>query len=724
MYLIKHVVLILATVFTFACSSGTLDEDWRSEYGDVPPSDKEISVGFDQTDSPGKADGPGRLGPRVEWDSGPYRVWEVERSWEDVSPESGLGWSVNSGMNWNEKFAAWVASMPKVAVPGGSKDTFELSTPHGVKLTAPVLECAEVAIFLRALFASWYGLPFYMEASDKGKPIYLGHFGFLRHDGTSFGGAPRFAEKYQDYRADWHEGHPWPVDEKLRSRGLYGGGDEISFLPKINGEPARAGAYFDAITLNKRTGHFLLLVLSWFGSMHLADGANMFHVQPEAITAGDVLLKRWQRRGIGHTVPVMRAEAQGDGRIEVAVATGAMPRRYPTWEEGPSAGRYFSEDDTGSGAQSDDDVPFSELGGGLRRWRVAMAEGERYRNTFLPGERDIWINSSDHETIAQRPETFKMLMKELTPSAERELAVTLIQQARDHLRRYPSSCSARTKREKAFTNLYEINERHFGYSKSATDWEYRTLDDYVFAELVYGQSRTCCWNSTTSDMYQLVMEFNENRMIDNEEQMCKAPLVFKARDISSSSDGYDVFREYAERLGRGTAWVPWSADEECPQANVALDDTIQANDIVPWCDREAVDVDARCGDTGNHLETAIPLGDGTYPNLKVCAAEKDFWSYTGTGWLDVVLEMGEGSGEIDFTVVDLDGSWIGFDQSGDGWGSVNLGEGDKTVIIEVTIFNQTQAREYTLTLKPGTGDRTGGADRGNTGASGPPFDRP
>ena len=214
-------------------------------------------------------------------------------------------------------------------------------------------------------------------------------------------------------------GATWPVDERLRKRGLYGGGDEVSFLDPVDGKAARAGAYFDRIYLNKRVGHFMLLALSWFGSMHLADGANMFHIKAEDIRAGDVLLLRWQRRGIGHTVPVMRVTELEENRLELSVATGSMPRRYPKWEQGAPAGRYFKGERAGGFGENDDGDAYAKLGGGLRRWRVAVSVDGRYRNTFLGDDVDTWINSSNHQAIAQRTADFEDLLKELTPEEKR-----------------------------------------------------------------------------------------------------------------------------------------------------------------------------------------------------------------------------------------------------------------------------------------------------------------
>ena len=154
----------------------------------------------------------------------------------------------------------------------------------------------------------------------------------------------------------------------------------------------------------------MLLALSWFGSVHLADGANMYHLKADQIKAGDVLLQRWQRRGVGHTVPVMRVKNYPNDVIELSVATGSMPRRFPKWEEGASAGRYFKQAKSGGVGENDDGDAYAKLGGGLRRWRVAVSQDGRYRNTFLAGDEAYWINSGDHNAISERIAEFDTLL--------------------------------------------------------------------------------------------------------------------------------------------------------------------------------------------------------------------------------------------------------------------------------------------------------------------------
>ncbi|RMG14672.1 MAG: hypothetical protein D6729_13415 [Deltaproteobacteria bacterium] len=688
-------LLLASMALAVACGSNP-DQDFVDEYGEVTP--------LDLAPPPeGKADGIGRIGPKIAWNDGPSRVWEVTRDWTDIDPEPGLAWPANSGLNWDQKFSAWVASLEKI--DGYERgQTFRLTTPYGERtLPAPFLECAEVAIFLRAAFASWYGLPFYLEARDAKGPIYLGHMGFLRADGSRYGRSPAFSERYRDYTGQWKPGDPWPSDERLRSRGLYGGGDEVPFL----GEGARAGAYFDEVFLNKRAGHFMLLVLAYFGSANLADAANMYHIQPEATRPGDVLLERWQRRGIGHTIPVMRRAELAGGRMELAIATGSMPRRQPVWEEGASAHYYFSLDTTGGPGENWDGEPYAALGGGIRRWRVALPYGGNYRNTFMPGDEAIWIDSTDLEAIAARPARFKEILAELTPEEERDLALERIESARAHLRRYPASCAARIKREDAFEDLYRVMAEHFGMTPGEVDRQYRILDDYVFAELVYEQSKTCCWNSTTPAMYEIIMDYNRG-VVDDGSGTCNAPVPFMARNAGAGDDGYALFREHAQAIGRGDEWVDWSADETCPQADTVTD-TLAETTAKPWCDLgldpgsdpgpgpEPPPTLGGCGDTGADRSGAVPLEPGTYDGLRVCEDEHDWFTVFVSGEVEVSIAFSHAEGDLDLGVYDASGEPLASSASTSNEERVTV-TADGQIFIEVYGYLGAAA-DYSLTIR-------------------------
>jgi hypothetical protein len=166
----------------------------------------------------------------------------------------------------------------------------------------------------------------------------------------------------------------------------------------------------------------------------------------------------------------------------------------------------------------------------------------------------------------------------MSPWEQRDLLVQKIQEARGKLEKYPASCSNRKKREDAFRALYELNDEHFSTSPEDTDRAHRVFADYVFGQLVYTESKTCCWNSSTHDMYEIVMKYNELHVYDEASLTCNQPVVFRARD-----GGYGLFRDYAEELGLGHLWMPWSADEQCPQAMVQ-DDVEAPSDATPLCD--------------------------------------------------------------------------------------------------------------------------------------------
>ena len=183
------------------------ESDWAEEYGFTQP--------VEPTQNSGKADGVGQPGPKTAWDESPSQVWKVTQEWADLNPSEGLAWGQNSGLNWNQKYDAWVSSLKVVPQPDSAYlKTFELVTPEGRRVLAPVLECAEVAIFLRATFASWYGLPFFLEARDGSKRIFLGHFGFKDADGKNYGRTPNFQTRYEDYTGRWTAGQEWPSDSR------------------------------------------------------------------------------------------------------------------------------------------------------------------------------------------------------------------------------------------------------------------------------------------------------------------------------------------------------------------------------------------------------------------------------------------------------------------------------------------------------------------------------
>lgn len=510
-------------------------------------------------------------------------VWSVENQWADkntaAAKKAGVAWDANSGLSWEEKYQKWISGFDEVDGVSYGK-TLRLTTPYGKTLDGPVLECADVAIFLRTTFAALYHLPFYMTGFKNGHAIYFGHFGVVDASGNPVPGFPHFKASYSDFETSWHSGDTWPSDTRLRGRhvgdddgetGVHVGDDKL-------GDGEGAGAYYDELFLNKRVGYLLTLLDGNFGSANLADGANMFHIQPEATSPGDALLERWQKNGIGHTLPVMSVAHTDTGKMRVTTASGSMPRRQPLWEDEAQSANYFKSDETGGQGSDSDGNPYAKLGGGIRRWRTPALSGGRWQNIVPQVDRDVYIEDSNIDAIAARPAKFAQLLAEDTPEGTRDAALATIEAARTSLRDRPASCSARTKREEAFGQLYDVMQSKFGKSRADVDAEYRKLEDYVFAELDYNRSKTCCWDSSTHDMADIVLDYADKEKSQNDTAgVCKQPTVFRA-----SGGGYDTWKQYAASLGKSAVWKDWSEDEPCTQRNVT-DDALGEHGNVPMC---------------------------------------------------------------------------------------------------------------------------------------------
>lgn len=638
------VALSLAASWGVGCSSGP-----DANSADGTEEDYGITGPFGEADGAvGKADNAGIAGPLVATNTTATQVWTAKNKWEDTdtpaAKAAGLAWEANSGLNWDQKYVKWVESMERTRGESGYYDTFVLTTPWGKTLPAPKLECSETAMFLRIAFASWYELPFYLTGTDEaGTRVYFGHFG-ARTKSDRYKNTPNYALQYKDYSsmtADQLAAQGWPKDTKLRTKGLIPSDDQMDFV-----EPgARAGAYFDEVFLNKRVGHFLVLVLDYFGSMHLADSRNTFNLKPQSIRAGDVLIERWQKNGIGHTLVIKHAVPLAEGKIEAQLVSGSMPRRQPKWEDGIASKNYFTSDYTGGEGSNSDGDEYVKLGGGIKRWRVTKNVNGYWTNTWMGADEASWISDTDYEHLKSRPSEFETLLGEVPPEQMRDALVAMIEDARNHLRQYPASCSARERREEAFRDLYSLMQSKFYKSKSEVDRMYRSFEDYIFAELEYSKSKTCCWNSSTSAMFQIIKDYNDGLQAN----ACTEPTVFKA----TGGGKYDVFKTYAEQTGRAAMWREWSEDEPCAQRAVA-EDTETAHEWIPWCSASQSGGGTTTSCTDDSFEqndnptSATTLAPGSYSNLKICAGDEDYYKITTTGGtLTVRATFDNDEGDLD-----------------------------------------------------------------------------
>ncbi len=517
----------------------------------------------------GKYDDLSETGLPVNGNYAATTAWTVKNQWEDrntaAANEAGIAWAANSGLSWDEKYALWLQTMPQIDNVTGTGKTFQITTPWGKTLAAPKLDCADTAIMLRSTFAAWYGLPFFLVAFDGGKPVYFGHFGIRTKDGI-WNNMPKFATAYSDHSNKTIEQvtASWPQDSKLRKLGVQSGDDQ----PMI-GEGARTGTYLDELHLNKRAAHFIRLAMIFTGSVNLADSRNTFNLAPDALRAGDVMLWRTSTSGVGHTMVTVRAEKLGEGRMQAESVFGNLPPAQPVWTNPAGTERNYADPEGGG---SDGTTDYAKFGGGLKRFRVTKAIGGMWSNTIMASDEASWIPDDDLERIRERPVQLDALLGELSPEENRDLLLSVIETKRAHLANFPASCSARIAREDAFEDLYAVMETDFGMTRAEVDAEHRVFEDYVFAELVYEESKTCCWNSTNDTMFRTIMAVNDE-LQEEAGDACVEPVVFKATD-----GGYAVFQAHDP-----ITWREWRADETCPQANVT-DDAIAESLSTPFCE--------------------------------------------------------------------------------------------------------------------------------------------
>ena len=519
-------------------------------------------------------------GPAVQTNDA--AAWSATNSWADTNTaaanKAGVAWEANSGLTWEAKFSKWIQSFEQTPNKNGWSQTIKFPTPWGRKMEGPVLECADTAIWLRMTFSSWYHLPFYLQGQVNGKTIYMGHFGIIDRDGNPFAGFPHFQASYKDYEPSWKATDAWPADTKLQGKhvGDDDGAEGVDVGDVKLPAGAGAGAYFDKLFLNKRAGYMMIILDGYFGSANLADGVNMFHIKPEATSPGDALLERYNTNGIGHTLPVMTSDTVTADKMRISVASGSMPRRQAVWDDAGSSAHWFSDDEMGGSAMNSDTPPimFAKLGGGIRRWRTPVQSNGKWVNVVPAVDKSVYIPDANLDAIGARPARFAILLAADTPEAKRDAALTIIASARQNLKNYPASCSTRTKREEGFKMLYEASTE-LGVAKDKVDADNRQLEDYVFAELDYNKSKTCCWNSTTTAMSDIVMGYAQKEKDDADKAgTCKQPTVFAAHTGS-----YDIWKNYAATIGKSADWKAWTEDEPCTQRDSQEDALTEAGKV-------------------------------------------------------------------------------------------------------------------------------------------------
>ena len=551
------------------CSAEVSDGDGEGGSGD------DHTLANNELGESGEAVTESAGGPSVvTFASNTAAVWDATNNWADKdtaeAKKAGMSWGANSGLTWEEKYTAWYKSFGIIAAEkggwGGDSKTWEFPSPQGVKIKAGVFECADTAMVMRVLFASWYKLPFYLSGWSNGQALYAGHFGFVTKDGRPAAGFPTFRTLYKDFTSTWQAGQAWPKDSVLRTRHI-GTDDGVPWIK--DPADAGAGAWYDDALLNKRVGYFLRILDGYFGSVNLADGQNMFHLKARAAKPGDILVERFQKQGIGHTLPVYLVENPSPTSMRIGVASGSMPRRQAIIDSPEDSMHWFTNQAMGGPGNGFDGTPYAQLGGGLRRYRTPVAVSGRWQNIVPVAARTDWVRDEDLAGISGRIAEFEQLLKPASPEEQRAGAIRLIEAARTRLRATPATCSGRTAREDGFKALYKVMEESFNKDKTAVDTEFRKLEDYAFAELEYPKSKTCCWNSTNAAMADIVLDFSKKEQARADVQkICK---VTPFKNGAGGKPNYDLFKAHAATLGRAGDWKEWTEDERCEQRAVAED---------------------------------------------------------------------------------------------------------------------------------------------------------
>jgi hypothetical protein len=544
---------------------------------DAPSDDTDNVTELDPGPPLGKEDSAGIAALSATADYSDSQAWTVKNQWEDTTTAdaklAGMAWPANSGLNWDQKYAAWVGSFQQVPSIDTWFKTVTISTPFGKSVPGPKVDCADLALLLRISFAAWYHLPIYLVGYDGNTRVYFGHFG-VRTAAGPWHDAPLFPQ-YKDYSNETpaQYGASWPKDTVLRGRGI-SSGDDLPFL----GAGAREGAFLDEIHLNKRAARLVLFAQAYLGSHNMVDSQNTFNLVPESVHTGDVLMFARSPSVDGHTTIVTRVDQLDAGRMQLQSIYGNDPPAQPAWQD-PGSTRSLFTDNEGGGPVLNTPYGgttlYSHLNGGLKRFRVAKVKNGKWFNTWMNADEASWINDTDYTKIGARIATFAGLLNDGDPTAQRDQLLSVIAEKRAYLQDHPSSCAARTGREDAFTSLYGLMEDKFGMDHTAVDNLYRTsIEDYIFQPLDYSKSRTCCWNHTTNKMYAVIAAYVASLQMGN----CVTPPVFMLK-----SNSYDPFASYAQTTGHGTEWVPWTQDEDCAAAGATDDVVIPVTNLTPWC---------------------------------------------------------------------------------------------------------------------------------------------
>ena len=231
------------------------------------------------------------------------------------------------------------------------------------------------------------------------------------------------------------------------------------------------------------------------------------HVQPRARRGARRRHAARALAGERHRPHARRQGSQADRRVEPrrhARSRGSMPRRQGVKESGESSKELLHERVHRRRRRR----RRRRLREARRRHQAVPRDEERRRllDEHVDGRRrGDWINSTDYPRIAARPARFETLLGQVSPHSRRpscsRRSPTRATTSRS-TRRRAAARERRERRSKRSTASPTSSARPRARSTSST----AQLDDYVLGELDYTKSKTCCWNSSTSAMYDIIMK--------------------------------------------------------------------------------------------------------------------------------------------------------------------------------------------------------------------------
>src|SRR5688500_6086815 len=120
----RSLVVLGLALSLAACTDGEdggrdIDDEWGME-GPLEP-----------VPAPGKEDSEYRKGLLVATNTTRTQVWTARNAWDDTTTPAaraaGIAWAADSGLTWDQKYAAWIDAMGWIPAADGYSQTVNLT---------------------------------------------------------------------------------------------------------------------------------------------------------------------------------------------------------------------------------------------------------------------------------------------------------------------------------------------------------------------------------------------------------------------------------------------------------------------------------------------------------------------------------------------------------------------------------------------------------------------